>query len=67
MRRGGEGLSGKALAVFEIRLTLFGIEQLKQRAVSLLSGHAEHVLVVLGRSSDQGDTSDVDLFDDRLF
>ena len=61
---GGESAPGQALAFGEGGRSVAVAQDLEQGAVVVAAGHTDHIAVVFSGRPDEGDASDVDLFDD---
>ena len=64
MAADAKGSGSQHLAVFDIGLGTLLVENIEQHAILCLRGHDDHVLEVLGSSTDERDAAYVYLLDD---
>lgn len=61
-----ESMLCKHLAVFDICLCAFLVEDVKEQRIFCFTGHNDHIFEVLCTGTDERDAADVDLLDDVL-
>ena len=61
-----KGMLCKHLAVLDVCLCAFLVENVKEQWIFCLAGHDDHVFEVLCAGADERDTADVDLLDESM-